>query len=66
VGTRRRELLQRRTNLATTAAVDFGTAARTVGHAPAVYWSMSPLRAPVPQVRNAPGALGLFGVRVDG
>ncbi len=66
VGTRRCKLLQRRTYPATEAAVDFGTAARTVGHPPLVYWSVSPLRDPVPQVRNTAGALGLPGVRVDG
>jgi len=32
------------------AAVDFGRAARTFGHAPTVYWSVSPLRAPVPPI----------------
>jgi hypothetical protein len=38
----------------------------TFGHSPAVYRSVSPLRAPVSQVRSTPGALGLCGVRVDG
>ncbi len=66
MGTRRRKLLQRRTHPATEAAVDFGTAARAFGYASFVYRPVSPVRNDLPQVRNTAGALGLFGVRVDG
>jgi len=39
---------------------------RTAGHPPTIYRPVSSMRVPVPQVRNAPGALGLFGLRMDG
>jgi hypothetical protein len=66
VGTRRRELLQRRVNSATKAALDTRATVRAAGHPPLVYRPVSPVRIPVPQVRNPPGALGLFGLRMDG
>ena len=66
MGTRRCELLQRRTHPATEAAVDLATAARAFGYAPAVYRPVSPVRNDLPQVRNTAGALGLRRVRVGG
>jgi len=46
--------------------VDFGTTVRTFGYPPTVYWSMSPLRNDLPQIRNAACSLGLFGLWIDG
>ncbi len=66
MGTRRRELLQRRIDSATEAAVDTRATVRAAGHAPPVYRPVSSMRVPVPQVRNPPGALGLCRVRVYG
>ena len=66
MGTRRGELLQRRTHPATEAAVDTRAKVGVAGRAPFVYRAMSPVLASVPQVRSTPGALGLCGVRVDG
>jgi hypothetical protein len=66
VGTRGCKLLQRRVNSATKAALDTRATVRAAGHPPLVYRPVSPVRIPVPQVRNPPGALGLCGVRVDG
>ena len=66
MGTRRYKLLQRRTYPATETAVDLGTTVRTFGYPLTVYWSMSPLRNDLSQIRNATCSLELFGVWMDG
>jgi hypothetical protein len=43
VGTRRGKLLQRRIDSATPAAVDTLATVRAAGHAPTVYWPVSPV-----------------------
>jgi hypothetical protein len=65
MGTRRRELLQRRTDPGTEAVQDARGIIAVSRYSPAIYRSVSPLRASVSKVRNPPSALGLHSLWME-
>jgi len=66
VGTRRRELLQRRIDSATPAAVDTRATVRTFGHAPTIYWSVSPVnKTRLAGADYCPGFFGFFKTKAN-